>query len=241
MLELTTELSGVEVDENHQVSLTEITAVDDLDNWLEPIGEYPFPTDYFTQYKELVIGIGPPVRQARSISVNGTITYFTISEELQSKLKLTNLQQQHHLNLLPEKQVRSKLVLIDLQGLSTLKEEDENSYHQKVKEIHLNACVGTDLNDTERYLNKALFDFTAWNREPSKLLHFYRWDPDNNIVEIKVLRDGENLFDGTFYTNNTYTSNLLKSLDHETVLHIIVKNDDVIKEIPFEFKNIVLP
>ncbi|WP_157243462.1 hypothetical protein [Algoriphagus resistens] len=240
-LEFTTELTGIEVDENHQVSLKEITAVDDLGNWLKPIGRYPSPTNYFTQHNEMVIGIEPPVRQAKSVSLQGVLEYFTISEELQSKLNLKNLQQRYHINLLPEKQIRSKLVLIDLQGLQTLKEEDEASYYQKIKEIHLNAGVGTDLDDAERYLDKALHDFTLWTSDPSKLLHFYRWDPEDNIVEIKVFRDGENLFDGTYYSNNTYTCSLLKDVDPETELRILVKNEDAIKEIPFGFENIILP
>ena len=239
-LELTTELTGIEVDENHQVSLKEITAVDDLGNLLKPIGGYPSPNGYFTKQKEIVISIEPPVRQARSVSLKGTAEYFTISEALKSKLNITNLQQQYHKNLLAGIN-GCKLVLIDLKGLGKLKEEDETAYLKKVKEIHKNAGVGSDVNDAKRYLDKTVNDYNYWDGDISKLLHFYGEDPNDAIVEMKIYKDGKNLSNGTSIYSNTYSHSLTESLTPETQLQIIVKTDDAIKEIPFEFKNIKLP
>ena len=50
-LELITELTGIEVDDDHQIRLKEINGVDNLGNQLESIGGYPYPNDYFTKQK----------------------------------------------------------------------------------------------------------------------------------------------------------------------------------------------
>lgn len=239
-LELTTELTGIEVDENHQVGLKEITAVDNLGNRLKPMVGYPYPTNYFAKNNEIVIGIEPPVRKAHKITVEGIIEYFTLSEELRSKLSFTNLGQQYHKNLLAG--IGScKLVLIDLEDLSKLKENDETAYNKKVKEIHKKAGVGININEAKRYIDRAVLDFNSWDGEVSKVLHFYRKDPNENIVEIKVYRDGESLFNGTFSNNSTYSYSLTERLNPEMRLQIIVKNENAVKEIPFQLKNISLP
>ncbi|MGS2760923.1 hypothetical protein [Sinomicrobium sp. M5D2P9] len=238
-LELTTELTGIEVDEKHQVSVSKINAVDNLGNTLKPIAGYPYPTNYFTKDNEIVIGIEPPIRKAKSVSIEGTIEYFTISEALKSKLNITSLQQHYHKNLLTGIS-GCKLVLIDIKGLSKLK-EDEAAYIKKVKEIHKNAGVGYDVDVAKRYLDKAVNDYSYWDGDFSKLLHFYREDPNDAIVEIKVYKNGENLFNGTSTYSDTYTYSLKESLVPETELRIKVKSENAVKEIPFQLKNITLP
>lgn len=239
-LELTTELIGVKVDQSHQISIKEIRAVDNLSNPLEMIAGYPYPRDYFTNQKEIVIGITPPAREAESISVTGVIEYFTVSEALKSELNLTNLQQYYHQNLL--KGINGcKLVLIDLRGLSKMQKNDETGYLKKVKEIHQNAGVGDDVDDAKLYLDKAVSDYNYWGGDASKLLHFYREDPNDAVVEVKIWKDGKTLTNGSSNYGDSYSFSIEESLTPEMRMQIIVKTGDAIQEIPFQFVDVRLP
>ncbi|SJN36325.1 hypothetical protein FM107_08815 [Sphingobacterium sp. JB170] len=239
-LELTTELTGVKVDQSHQISIKEIRAVDNLDNPLEMIAGYPYPTDYFTKQNEVVIGIKPPARNAVSISVQGVIEYFTVSEALKSELNFSNLQQHYHENLL--KGISGcKLVLIDLQGLGTLQANDETGYLKKIKEIHKKAGVGNDVEDAKVYLDKVISDYSYWGGDASKRLHFYKDDPNDAVVEVEIFKDGKKLTNGASAYGDSYSIPIDESLTPEMRMHIIVKTNDAIQEIPFQFVDVTLP
>jgi len=242
-LELITELTGIEVDQDHQIRLREIRIVDNLGNPLKSLDGYPYPTNYFTKYPEFVMGIEPPIRKAHSISVKGVIEYLTISEELQSKLSFTNLHQLYHKNLLEGSSASFKLVLIDLEGLGNLKEEDQIAYDKKLKEIHEKAYVRASFQEAKEYLNSAVGNYLySKNSGQNPYLHFYNEDPNDELVEIKIFDDTENeTIQSAFSNQHTYSLALKKPLTPKTKLQIIVKNKKAVKEILFQLENIRLP
>ena len=242
-LELITELTGIEVDDDHQIRLKEINGVDNLGNQLEFIGGYPYPNDYFTKQKEILIGFESPIRKVHSISVKGVIEYLTISEELQSKISFINLQQHYHKNLLAGVSAQFKLVLIDLEGLGRLKEEDQAAYHKKVKEIHKKAGVRASLEEAKEYLNSAVEDYIYNKKVGQKpYLYFYNEDPNKELVEIKIFDNtGTETIQSAYSNQHTYSLSLEKPLTSKTQLQIIVKNKKAVKEIPFQLESIELP
>lgn len=240
-LEFSTKLTGVLVDEEHQVSLSELSVIDDLGNNLKSIDRYSRPINQFTMYPSVVFAVEPPSRKAKQVSVKGVAEYFTISEALKSKQIYSNLSERYHVNLLQEISEELKFVLIDLVGLNELKKNNESAYTKKVKEIHRNGGVGSSFEAALNYVNNAIIEINFWKKDPEKLLHFYKVDPNDKIVKIKAFEDGETLFSGTYASATTFQYNLSKELTAGIELQIIVKTKEAIVKIPFEFNDITLP
>jgi len=231
-IEITTRVQGLELDDNHLIRLKDMTITDDSGNTLAHLEEtYYLPIYHYSNNSQKVLRLEAPSRKARQISVKGTIEYFTISEDLHSKRNFTDIQQQYHKNLLAGND--ATMVLIDLEGLSRLKKEDEAGYSKKVRQLHKNAGVGTTLEHAKRYLDNALADYGLWHGEATKQLHLYREDPNNNILDVKVYKNNESQSGGASFGSNTFSYSLKEGLTPEMELQFIVKNDSAIKKIPF--------
>lgn len=226
--------TGLPVDERHQIRLKEIRFSDNLGNALKSLNEYPYQTRYFSQERDIALGIHPPARQAQRISMNGTIEYFTISQELESECLISDLSRQFYKNLLADASVQAELRLLDLAGLKALRDEDEDAYRREVEGLFENAGV---------YLDRALEDYAFFSQDRNhSVLYFYKTDPEDELVEIRILDSaGKEIGENSFSNEYSYGIRLEEALTAEAILRIIVKTEDSVTDIPFQIKNVKLP
>ncbi len=244
-LAIITELQGTLIDPDHKIRIKEITkAVDNIGNQLVVKNGYPYPTNYYTREKELVIGLSAPSRQATAISVEGSLEYFVISEAKNSKIEQTNIRAMLEKNILAGKVDNAQLVLLNAEKWARMKNENPKSIGAEAQSLHKQLGIGENEKKAEFYVYNIIRDFEYKNNKngPGTALYFYKKDDENTIVSVDLFNaEGKKMTKSYYNDRNTYYLSSKEEIIPDFMLRIVVKNANALQEIPFKIEHIKLP
>lgn len=230
-------VDNLKIDADHLIQIKEsILIMDNTGTALTPFKNYPYG-GYFQRDKELSIGFKAPRRDVTEIEkIEGTLEYFTISEENKSKVILPNFINHTNENLLAGSPPL-KLILINYNEMKKVYGTDD--YYPEIKRIQQEVGIGKTIEETDVFFSD-LFYFQ--NNNPDLELNFYIEDPDKIIHKLTVYNSNGKKMSNTYSNSgNRYRISLSEEPLPDWKLEIHIKTKAAIKEIPFQFNNIKLP
>lgn len=242
---LTTMINGLQLDKSHLIKVKDIKAVDNKGNQLKELGD-PFWGEKPAEYqfnKKLVLWFEAPARNANKIRVvKGSIQYFTPTEENKGRVILRDFLHRKGENLLANSYPEIELIPFDTNGLDIEKEIDR-MIDEEVEKRKKSGPIDEEEQKEIDHSRKFLKDMMSLSDNRSDYAVVFQLNKDPEIFYRFTIYNGENkvISNGHSSFRNLYQVHLLEPPTKNCYIEIIMENEDAIKELAFELKDITLP
>ena len=240
-LELEASISGLKVDEFNQIKIGEITkAVDNQGNVLKKIDSY-FGEDYSSE-NEIKIKIEAPFRSATKIkTLEGTIKYFSPSEQNDSKIIITQPLEKLNTNLLKSYTSEIKLTLVNKAEMEKWKAQDEKKYQKELEKLKKEGTIEAAVAESVDVFKKMFEGFSTMGDDASSF-SFIITDKKESLIDIFVYNEkGEKMNYGSSTSGDFKTISLKEEPKNTWSIEVLLENEKSLKEVKFSISEIVLP
>ena len=242
----TTAVNGIALDDYHLVKLGELKVTDNTGKPLKEIKGTFYKNHIYTKAKRFEIIVEASARQVTKIKTfEGSLLYFTPTESNNGKLIIRNFFNQKNKNLLAERYPEIELRLLDTDKLIDLQEKTQKMIDEEVekrkKEDPISDAELQEIKKTRQLLS----DITRLNdnRATHNRLTFQSNKPLNEaFFRFSIFNENdEKINTGYTSVNNIYQIYLKEQPTKNCYIEILIESEKAIKELPFQFNNIVLP
>ncbi len=242
---LTTMVNGIRLNKNHLVKVNEesLEVKDDKENNLYLVKDVFYRNRYQSD-KKLELIFNAPARQASKIKIKGSLLYFTPTEQNKGKVIIHNFLDSKQ-NLFKGIDTEIELTLIKDRELIDIQKEMQKKIDKEVEKRKKENGKLTEkeqeevklarewVNDMLRLVNNSSAHTLTFQSNIKIEDAFYSFKIFN--VEGKSISTGYNSVD------NLYQYHLTEAPTEGCYIQIVREVDTAVRELEFEFKNVVLP
>ena len=238
-LKILTSVNGIKLDKNHLIKLQNLNVVDDKGEVLQLIGTSRIEEYSSRKSKEIVLET--PGRQAKSITISGSLSYFTPNQQNKAYSRIDNFVESSGENLLKEHPENAKLSILTPTELSKLKVEIDTRIVNELGESNAELSEKEILDrELSRRILKDIVRRGTDNR--ANFINFKIYPSPKNFYSIKVFNEKDQVISyGSASVENLYQINLSEAPTAGSYIEVILENDAAIKQLDFSLENIYLP
>lgn len=239
-------INGIPLDDYHLVKLNHFEVTDENGNVLPEIEDIFYKSEAYSSKKRLEVTTIAPDRQITEIrNIKGSLQYFTPTHNNNGHIVIRDFLKRPNENLLRDHFPDVVLEIMDVDRLF-----DMEKYMQKMmsREVEKRMEEGP-ISDQEqeeiaaaRALLTDIIRFIGNDSVPPTLTFQLNENLDDVFHRFTIFNgDDEVISSGYTYVDNFYQFYLTEPATVDCYLEILLESADAIKELPFQFKDIVLP
>ncbi|MGO3807706.1 MAG: hypothetical protein ACTJHT_15620 [Sphingobacterium sp.] len=242
----TTAVNGVMLDNYHFVKLGKLTVVDETGKSLEEIKDSFYKNDRYHNDKKMEFTLEAPTRHATKIEqFQGSLLYFRPTEANNGKVVIRDFLQRKGENLLARTYPEIALQLMDTDKLLNMQEEVQKMIDIEVKKRKKEGPIGGEEQEEVKQARQLLTGIMGMSNRGSrhKTLTFRLNRPLSEAFYRIAIYNGnrEKIDTGYSSVDNLYQFYLTEQPTKDCYIEILIETKDAVKELPFQFQDIVLP
>ncbi|WP_157243463.1 hypothetical protein [Algoriphagus resistens] len=242
----TTAVNGIKLDEYHLIKLGRIQVIDDTGKSLEEIKDVFYNNEVYHKDKRMEFTVKAPVRQATKIKmVEGILLYFTPTQANKGKVIIRDFLQRKDENLLADSYPEIELKLMDNEKLINMQEEMQKMVDKEVEKRKKEGTISEEEQQEIDYAREFIEDIMGMVNGSSKraTLTFQLNQPlDQAFYRISIFNENDTKISSGYYSIDTiYQFYLSEAPTKNCYIEILMENENAVKELPFQFLDVVLP
>lgn len=242
----TTAVNGIRLDNYHFIKLGKLTVVDETGKSLKEIKDSFYKNDRYHNDKKMEFIVEAPARHATKIEkFQGSLLYFRPTEANNGKVIVRDFLQRKGENLLLNTYPEIALELMDTSKLLDMQEEVQKMIGREVKKRKKEGAIDGEEQEEINQARQLLTGIMGMGGRSSshKALTFRLNKPlSEAFYRISIYnKKGKKIDTGYSSVGNLYQFHLTEQPTKECYIEILIETKDAVKELPFQFQDIVLP
>ncbi|NQD71466.1 hypothetical protein HP439_12105 [Sphingobacterium shayense] len=242
----TTAVNGIRLDNYHFIKLGKLTVVDETGKSLKEIKDSFYKNDRYQNDKKMEFIVEASRRRVTKIEkFQGSLLYFSPTEANYGKVIVRDFLHRRGENLLLNTYAEIALELMDTNKLLDMQEEAQKLIDREVKKRKKEGALDREEQEEINQARQLLTGIMGMGGRSSshKALTFQLNKALGEAFYRVSIYNGKGKKIDTGYSSvgNLYQFHLTEQPTKDCYIEILIETKDAVKELPFQFQDIILP